>query len=87
DLSMHALSGEFAGRAAAARRAGCDVVLHCNGDLAEMRAVVAGAGRLAGPSARRAQSALARLPAAAEPFDASAERARFDAAFEGRLAA
>ncbi|PZQ55965.1 MAG: beta-N-acetylhexosaminidase [Phenylobacterium zucineum] len=87
DLSMHALSGDFVGRARAARRAGCDVVLHCNGDMAEMRAVVEGAGRLAGPSARRAQAALARLPAEVEPFDASAGRARFDAAFDGRLAA
>lgn len=87
DLSMHALSGDFAGRAVAARRAGCDVVLHCNGDLPEMRAVVGGAGRLLGPSARRAQAALDRLPTDVEPFDAAAERARFDAAFEGRLAA
>ncbi|WP_293677718.1 beta-N-acetylhexosaminidase [uncultured Phenylobacterium sp.] len=87
DLSMKALGGGFRERAQAARAAGCDVVLHCNGDLAEMKAVVEGAGRLRGRALRRAESALARLPKAQEPFDAVAGRARFDAAFEGRWAA
>lgn len=87
DLSMHALSGGLGERAAAARRAGCDVVLHCNGDLAEMAAVAEGAGTLTGPAARRALAALARIPRAAEPFDATAARTRFEAAFDGRLAA
>jgi len=41
---MQALSGGFAERASAARAAGCDVVLHCNGSMAEMAAVVEGAG-------------------------------------------
>jgi beta-N-acetylhexosaminidase len=87
DLSMQALSGGLAERAAAARAAGCDVVLHCNGSPAEMAAVVEGAGALSGRAAARAKAALARLPAAAEPFDAVEGRARFDAAFEGRWAA
>lgn len=87
DLSMRALSGGMVDRARAARRAGCDVVLHCNGDLGEMRAVVEGAGPLVGRSARRAQAALARRPRSAEPFDVAAGRARFAAAFDGRLAA
>ncbi|TAL32130.1 MAG: beta-N-acetylhexosaminidase [Phenylobacterium sp.] len=87
DLSMKALQGGFRERAADARAAGCDVVLHCNGDLAEMAAVAEGAGRLRGLPARRAQAALARRPKAVEPFDAAAGRARFDSAFEGRFAA
>jgi beta-N-acetylhexosaminidase len=87
DLSMKALAGGFRERAADARAAGCDVVLHCNGDLGEMAAVVAGAGPLRGRSARRAEAALARRPKAVEPFDAAAGRARFDSAFEGRFAA
>ena len=37
DISMEALSGRVADRAAAAIAAGCDVVLHCNGDLAGKR--------------------------------------------------
>jgi len=87
DLSMKALKGGFRERAEAALAAGCDVVLHCNGDMDEMKAVVAGTGPLRGLSKRRAEAALARLPKAAEPFDAAAGRARFDAAFEGRFAA
>lgn len=44
DLSMKALSGDFERRATESREAGCDLVLHCNGDMAEMRAVAKGAG-------------------------------------------
>ena len=87
DLSMKALGGGFRDRAEAARAAGCDVVLHCNGDLAEMKAVVEGAGKLRGRALRRTEAAMARLPKSVEPFDAAAGRARFDAAFEGRWAA
>lgn len=46
DLSMKALSGTFGERAALALSAGCDVALHCNGDLDEMRAVADGSGPL-----------------------------------------
>jgi beta-N-acetylhexosaminidase len=87
DLSMKALTGGFAERARAAKAAGCDVVLHCNGSMAEMTAVVEGAGALSRRGEARAKAALARLPAAVEPFDAAEGRARFDAAFEGRWAA
>ncbi|HVQ23923.1 MAG TPA: glycoside hydrolase family 3 N-terminal domain-containing protein, partial [Planctomycetota bacterium] len=87
DLSRKALGGGLAERAVAARAAGCDVVLHCNGDLGEMAAVATGAGPLRGKAARRAEAALARRPKAVEPFDAAAGRARFDSAFEGRFAA
>ena len=41
DLSMKALQGTLAERAEAALAAGCDVALHCNGKLAEMRAITA----------------------------------------------
>jgi beta-N-acetylhexosaminidase len=87
DLSMKALSGDFTERARASRDAGCDVVLHCNGAMAEMKAVVKGAGELKGRAAARAKAALARLARAPEPFDAAEARARFDAAFDGRFAA
>jgi beta-N-acetylhexosaminidase len=87
DLSMKALSGDFAERARASLAAGCDVVLHCNGDMAEMRAVMAGTKVLAGRAKARAAAALARLPRTVEPFDAAEARARFDAAFGGRWAA
>ena len=87
DLQMKALGGPFADRAKAALAAGCDVVLHCNGDMAEMKAVVAGTGSLKGRAAGRALAALARLARVVEPFDAAEARARFDAAFGGRFAA
>jgi beta-N-acetylhexosaminidase len=87
DLSMQALSGGFQARAQAALAAGCDVVLHCNGDMAEMEAVATGSGALVGTALRRARAALTRLSAVPEPFDATEGRARFAAAFGGRLAA
>ena len=87
DLSMKALSGDFARRTRASLAAGCDVVLHCNGGMDEMTAVAAACGELRGQARRRAEAALRRLPRTAEPFDAVAARARFDAAFAGRSAA
>jgi beta-N-acetylhexosaminidase len=84
DLSMKALEGGFAERAHAALAAGCDVVLHCNGDMAEMKAVVSGCRPLAGRARRRADTALGRLPKALEPFDLAAARARFAQAFPER---
>jgi beta-N-acetylhexosaminidase len=87
DLSMKALKGDFEGRARAALAAGCDVILHCNGDMAEMRAVLAGTKPLAGKAKARAAAALARIVRAPEPFDVDEARARFDAAFDGRWAA
>lgn len=85
DLAMKALSGSLAERAQRALAAGCDIVLHGNGRLREMRSVMDGAGALQGRAADRAEAALARLRTP-EPFDAVAGRARFDAAFEGAYA-
>jgi beta-N-acetylhexosaminidase len=68
DLSMDALSGTLGDRTQAALAAGCDMVLHCNGKLPEMREVAAHAPALAGDAARRAEAALAaRQPP--QPFD------------------
>jgi beta-N-acetylhexosaminidase len=74
DISMGALSGSLSERTMAAIAAGCDVVLHCNGELSEMVEVAAEAPALAGDAARRAEAALAaRKPAA--PLDIAASRA------------
>lgn len=59
DLSMHALSGDFAERVARAMAAGCDISLHCNGNPAEMAPVAEAAPRLAGLAFGRAEAALA----------------------------
>jgi beta-N-acetylhexosaminidase len=65
DLSMRALRGGFAERASRALAAGCDVVLHCNGDASEMAEVASAVPELAGAAARRAEAALALRGAAA----------------------
>jgi beta-N-acetylhexosaminidase len=76
DVSMGALSGSLAERTRAALAAGCDIVLHCNGRIDEMRAVAAEAPELAGEAERRAAAALAlRKPAA--PIDLATQRASF----------
>ncbi|MDX5393516.1 MAG: beta-N-acetylhexosaminidase [Caulobacteraceae bacterium] len=81
DLSMKALSGDFAERTRASLAAGCDVVLHCNGDMAEMKPIAESCRPLSGSSRRRADAALARLARNPEPFDVEEGRARFAAAF------
>jgi beta-N-acetylhexosaminidase len=83
DLAMKALSGDFSARSRDALRAGCDVVLHCNGDMTEMLAVAAGAKPLTGAPRRRAEIALARRPRIPEPLDAGLARVRFEQAFPG----
>jgi beta-N-acetylhexosaminidase len=82
DLSMGALSGTLGERVRAALAAGCDLALHCNGDMAEMQAVAAAAPRLAGDAARRADAALAArtVPSAVDLVEA---RKTFDALLAG----
>jgi beta-N-acetylhexosaminidase len=80
DLSMKALAGDFAKRTKAALKAGCDVVLHCNGDMIEMRAIIEATPELKGKAKRRAEAALKRISHAPEPFDPVEGRARLDAA-------
>ncbi|HXL99160.1 MAG TPA: beta-N-acetylhexosaminidase [Rhizomicrobium sp.] len=77
DLSMNALAGTLAQRAKASLFAGCDVVLHCNGSLDEMKQVAGESKPLDDVHLRRAQAALARLTPA-DAFDARAGSARLD---------
>ncbi|GIX15177.1 MAG: beta-N-acetylhexosaminidase [Paracoccaceae bacterium] len=84
DIGMGALRGPVAARGRAALAAGCDVVLHCAGDRAEMEALAAELPPLAGVALARARAAeAARQPAA--PFDAAAARARLAAITGERL--
>ena len=78
DLSMRALSGALADRARASFAAGCDLALHCNGNMEEMAAVAAVAPYLEGMALTRFEAALGRLQ---EPqaFDrGAAEQARLE---------
>ncbi|HEX9470701.1 MAG TPA: beta-N-acetylhexosaminidase [Bradyrhizobium sp.] len=81
DVSMNALSGSIAERTRAIFTAGCDMVLHCNGKLDEMREVAAETPELAGEALQRARRALAsrKVPQA---FDRLAARAELDALVE-----
>jgi beta-N-acetylhexosaminidase len=78
DVSMNALSGSIAERTRAVFSAGCDVVLHCNGKLDEMRDVATETPELSGKALDRARRALASRRAA-QPFDRQAARAELDA--------
>jgi beta-N-acetylhexosaminidase len=61
DLSMKALEGPLSLRAKLALFAGCDLVLHCNGDMDEMKDVASEAKELEGPALKRSQAALSHL--------------------------
>ena len=78
DLSMQALAGSMTDRATAAIAAGCDLILHCNGDPAEMGQVAKAAGAMTSQATGRADRALAlrKMP---ETIDIAAVEAEFDA--------
>jgi beta-N-acetylhexosaminidase len=84
DLSMQALSGSLGERAHQSLKAGCDVVLHCNGDLAEMQDVAEATGRLKGKARARAEAAMARIVRVPEPLDPVAAHERFFRAMAGK---
>ncbi|MGB3504399.1 MAG: glycoside hydrolase family 3 N-terminal domain-containing protein, partial [Xanthobacteraceae bacterium] len=83
DVSMNALEGSIADRTRALFTAGCDVALHCNGKLEEMRAVAHETPMLAGEAKARAVAALAARKAPDAGFDIAAGRAEL-AALIGR---
>lgn len=64
DISMQALSGTVPERGAASINSGCDVILHCNGDLAERIALMDRIGTMPAASQKRAEAALATRPTA-----------------------
>lgn len=75
--NMKALSGDFATRAQDSIAAGCDVVLHCDGDLPAMEAVAAALPRLSDQAAIRwAQASF--LVVEPELVDAKAAQAELD---------
>ncbi|MEM7056705.1 MAG: beta-N-acetylhexosaminidase [Pseudomonadota bacterium] len=57
DLSMKALSGSMRDRTKGALDAGCDVILHCNGEMDEMTAIASETPRLSGKGLARAEAA------------------------------
>ena len=81
DLSMHALGGDLADRASRALTAGCDLVLHCNGDRREMEGIVSAVGRIStrtGERLARAE-AMRQRSKLREKFDRRGAEEKFDA--------
>jgi beta-N-acetylhexosaminidase len=85
DVGMNALAGSIAERTKALLAAGCDMVLHCSGELAEMHQVARETPELSGKPLERAKAALAsrKVP---KPLDRAAVRAELDELI-GRLGA
>jgi beta-N-acetylhexosaminidase len=77
DVSMNALAGSIAERTRAVFAAGCDMVLHCNGKLDEMRQVARETPELSGNPLQRAGRALASRKAA-QAFDRLKARTELD---------
>lgn len=79
DLSMRALGGRLSERTERALAAGCDLVLHCNGDRAEMEEVVTAAAPISPEAAARlARGEEMRLSGARVHFDREEAERRFD---------
>lgn len=79
DLAMRALSGDLRTLAAGALAAGCDVALHCTGQMAETLAVLEGSAPLTDKAlerlgAARAATALASQGRADDPAALAARR-------------
>ncbi|MDO6416485.1 beta-N-acetylhexosaminidase [Sphingomonas sp. BIUV-7] len=72
DLGMKALKGDFGERAAGVIAAGCDVALHCSGDMAEMIACADAVPGITAEARIRLDRAMATIAEAAtvEPFEA-----------------
>ena len=79
DLGMHALSGDFGERATKAVAAGCDVALHCSGEVAEMEAIAAVIPDLSAEGEARLARAMAGTLNEADDLDFAEAVAKRDA--------
>ena len=82
DIGMAALGGGMGARAAAVIAAGCDVALHCSGEMAEMAETAAAAGALS-EAARERLARGAALVAEPDGADLIAMSARLDELLDG----
>ena len=84
DISMKALSGSLTEISQAALAAGCDVILHCNGSLAERTETAQAAGEMSETAQRRAVAALAARQTP-EELDIPACEAELAALMDGQV--
>jgi len=77
DIGMKALSGPFDERASSSLAAGCDLALHCSGDMTEMEETIKGIGILTADGLARIEKAETMRGTPVE-LDAEAARARLD---------
>jgi beta-N-acetylhexosaminidase len=82
DLSMQALGGSLQERARGALAAGCDLVLHCNGDMTEMGAIAAAIGPISAAAQHRVAAGEGRRQAPGA-FDRFAAERRLAALLAG----
>ena len=79
DLSMKALSGDFSDLTVQALDAGCDAVLHCNGDMNEMKRIASAVRPLSDLAAERfarGREMAGKAREKAVAFDYAAAKAR-----------
>ncbi|TFI57953.1 beta-N-acetylhexosaminidase [Sphingomonas parva] len=76
DLCMHALTGGFDERARGVLAAGCDLALHCSGDMAEMVQMASALGEIDERSRARLERAMATIRGDADTasYDELAEK-------------
>jgi beta-N-acetylhexosaminidase len=79
DIGMHALSGGFDERTRGVLAAGCDVALHCSGEMAEMVAVASGADTMSEASRGRLGHAMASAADARQELELAEALAKRDA--------
>jgi beta-N-acetylhexosaminidase len=78
DIGMEALRGDFASRSEGVVAAGCDVALHCSGNMDEMLAVASAVPSLAAEGEARLARAMAGTWVEADDLDFSQEIAKRD---------
>jgi beta-N-acetylhexosaminidase len=76
DLSMQALGGSLGGRAERALAAGCDIALHCTGEIDEMAEVARNAAAMTRDAVRRVEDGRRYVARHRSPQPASESRKR-----------
>jgi beta-N-acetylhexosaminidase len=79
DLGMHALTGGFDERARGVLAAGCDLALHCSGDMAEMVQLASGVGEMTPQAHERLDRAMATVAGKGEGVSYAELAAKRDA--------